>query len=92
MEIQLQTPKTILVRQPETATFSSVEIERILDDPQAKKVIVWVKGLGYPVELSDLSGDHYDNPEWTNESVVNAVKTFIEALPTAQVAASPSGE
>ena len=91
MEIQLQTPKTVLVREPESVTFSTIEIERILDDPQAKKVIVWIKGLGYPVELGDLSGDYYDNPEWTNLLVEESVKKFISALPE-NLPASAGGE
>jgi hypothetical protein len=80
MEFQLQTPKTVTIRQPETVELSSIVIERVLDDVVNKKVVVWLKDLPHPVELGDLSGDNYDNPQWTNESVTASVQAFINSL------------
>ncbi len=80
MEFQLETPKTITVRQPETVELSSVVVERVLDDVANKKVVVWLKDLPHPVELGDLSGDNYDNPQWTNESVTASVQAFVNSL------------
>lgn len=80
MQFQLETPKTVTVRQPETVELSSVEIERVLDDVVNKKVVVWLKDFPHPVELGDLSGDNYDNPQWTNESVLASVQSFISSL------------
>ena len=81
MEFQLQSPKTLTVRQPEVITLEKVVIQRVLDDPLAKKVIVWLEGVQHPVELGDLSNENYDNPQWTNETLVASVQTFVAALP-----------
>ena len=81
MQFQLQNTKHILVRQPETVTLENVTIEKILDDTVSKKVLVWLKGIPHPIELGDLSGDNYDNPQWTNESVLASVQAFVNGLP-----------
>jgi hypothetical protein len=80
MQFQLEIPKTVTVRQPETVELSSVEVERVLDDVVNKKVVVWLKDFPHPVELGDLSGDNYDNPQWTNESVLASVQSFVSLL------------
>lgn len=73
LQITLNTPKTI-VKQPEiTETISEITIDRIVDIPGNRKVIVFIKGER--IELPQLSDDNYDTPnEWTNEDVINAVK------------------
>lgn len=80
MEFQLQSKKTVVVRQAESVQLEQVVVERILDDPIAKKVLVWVKGIPHPIELGDLSNDNYDNPQWTNESVLASVQAFVDGL------------
>jgi hypothetical protein len=80
MEFQLQSPKTVTVRPAETFEFSSIQIQRILDEPTQKKIVVWVVGFQHPIELAALSGDNYDNPPWTNESVLQATVDFISNL------------
>lgn len=80
MEFQLESPKTITVRPAETLEVSSLRIERVLDDPVQKKVIVWIAGFHHPIELGALSGDNYDNPQWTNESLLQAVVDFVSSL------------
>lgn len=80
MQFQLETPKTVTVRQPEVVELSEVVIERVLDDVLNKKVIVWLKNFPHPIELGDLSGDNYDNPQWSNESVVTSVQAFLGSL------------
>jgi hypothetical protein len=80
MQFQLETPKTVTVRQPETVELSSIEVERVLDDVVNKKVVVWLKDFPHPVELGDLSGDNYDNPQWTNESVLTSIQSFVSSL------------
>jgi len=85
MEFQLQSPKTLTVRQAEVITLEKVVIQRILDDPLAKKVIVWLEGVQHPVELGNLSNENYDNPEWSNESLLASVQTFISALSDATI-------
>jgi hypothetical protein len=85
MEFQLQSPKTLTVRQPEVVTLEKVTIQRVLDDPIQKKVIVWLEGLQHPVELGDLSNENYDNPQWNNESLLASVQAFIAGLPDTTV-------
>ena len=80
MEVQLQSPKTIVLKQAETVELSSVVVERVLDDVNAKKVIVWIQGIPNPIELVELSNENYDNPQWTNESLTAAVANFINLL------------
>ena len=80
MQFQLETPKTLTIREPETLEISSVTIERVMDDIVNKKVIVWLKDFPHPVELGDLSGDNYDNPQWTNESVLASIQSFVFSL------------
>lgn len=80
MQFQLETPKTVTVRQPETVEVNEVVIERVLDDVVSKKVVVWIKDFPHPVELGDLSGDNYDNPQWTNELVVASIQNFFNSI------------
>jgi hypothetical protein len=80
MQFQLETPKTVTVRQPETVQLSEVVVERVLDEVLNKKVIVWLKNFPHPIELGDLSGDNYDNPQWTNEALVSSVQAFVASL------------
>jgi hypothetical protein len=80
MQVELQSPKTITIRPAEIVELSTVSIERVLDDPTQKKVIVWLQGFHHPVELGALSGENYDNPQWTNESLLQAVTDFVSSL------------
>lgn len=80
MEHQLQSPKTVVIQPAQTCELSSIVIERVLDEPLQKKVIVWIKNFPHPVELASLSGENYDNPQWTNETVVQAVVEFVNSL------------
>lgn len=75
MHITLTTPITI-IKQPEIAEIvSEIEIERIIDIPKQKKVIVFIGGKR--IELPSLSNDNYDNPsEWTNADIITAVKAY----------------
>lgn len=80
MEVQLETPKTLVLKQAEVVELSSIVIERVLDDVVNKKVIVWVQGIPNPVELAELSNENYDNPEWSNGSLVTAVTNLINSF------------
>ena len=79
MEIQLQQPKKIVIKpaEPEESVeLTELKVKTIIDDTQSKRVLVFVEGIRDPILLSDLSGDNYDNPEWTNESVLRALENF----------------
>lgn len=75
LEISLNAPTTIVRRPAETETVEKLIIDRIIDVPSERKVIVFV--LGERIELDSLSGDNYDTPtEWSNNDIINAVKTY----------------
>ena len=79
MEIQLQQPKKIVTKpaEPEESVeLTELKVKTIIDDTQTKRVLVFVEGIRDPILLSDLSGDNYDNPEWTNESVLRSLENF----------------
>jgi len=76
LKIELTTPIEV-IRQPEVKdTISEITIERIVDLPTEKKVVVFIRGQR--IELDALSGDNYDTPEeWSNESLIAAVKAHF---------------
>jgi hypothetical protein len=79
MEIQLQQPKKIVTKpaEPEQSIeLTQLKVKTIIDDTEGKRVLVFVEGIRDPILLNDLSGDNYDNPEWTNESVARALENF----------------
>ena len=78
MEIELKTKKTVVVSPAVTKDLEKVTIVRIVDLPVEKKVRAFVRELGRPIELSELSGENYG--EWSNEDVEKAVVSEIEKL------------
>ena len=80
MKFELEIEKQITVRPADVLFFKEVEIEKILDDVIEKKIIVWIKNMPHPIELSSLSDGFYDDPEWTNESLQLAVKNFFNSI------------
>lgn len=79
MKITLTNPK-VIIKQPEISeTITEITIDRIVDIPKEKKVVVFV--TGERIELESLSGDNYDTPsEWTNAAVLSAVKAHYGVL------------
>jgi hypothetical protein len=61
-----------------TKDLEKVTIVRIVDLPVEKKVRAFVRELGRPIELPELSGENYG--EWSNEDVEKAVASEIEKL------------
>ena len=78
MEITLKKKKTVVVSPAVTKELEKITIVRIVDLPVEKKVRAFVRELGRPIELSELSGENYG--EWTNEDVEKAVAEEIEKL------------
>ena len=78
MEIELKKKKTVVVSPAVTKDLEKVTIVRIVDLPVEKKVRAFVRELGRPVELPELSGENYG--EWSNEDVEKAVAEEIEKL------------
>jgi hypothetical protein len=78
MEIELKKKKTVVVSPAVTKDLEKVTIVRIVDLPVEKKVRAFVRELGRPIELPELSGENYG--EWSNEDVQKAVASEIEKL------------
>lgn len=76
LNINLTAPFEMVVQPEVKKTINTLSIERIIDFPSQRKVVVFVEGER--VELDALSGDSYDTPsEWTNADVVTAVKAHF---------------
>ena len=78
MKVQLDAEKTVVVAPAVTKNLNEVTIARIVDLPLEKKVRVFVRELGRPVDLPQLSGDNYG--DWSDEDVVAALKDQISSL------------
>jgi hypothetical protein len=78
MEIELSKKKTVVVSPAVTKDLEKVTIVRIVDLPVEKKVRAFVRELGRPIELPELSDENYG--EWSNEDVEKAVVSEIEKL------------
>lgn len=73
LQINLPTPLTVVKQPLIEETITEIVIDRIVDIPGDKQVVVFIKGDR--IELDQLSGDNYDNPEeWTNSDIIEAVK------------------
>ena len=76
LEIALTAPLDLVIQNEFKRTVSKIVINRIVDLPSNRLVLVWI--LGKRIELSALSGDNYDNPEeWTNSTLIEAVKSQL---------------
>ena len=78
MEIELSKKKTVVVAPAVTKDLEKITVVRIVDLPVEKKVRAFVRELGRPIELPELSGENYG--EWSNEDVEKAVASEIEKL------------
>ena len=76
LEIPLITPLDLVLAPEVKRTMSKIVINRVVDLPSSRMVIVWI--MGQRIELNALSGDNYDNPEeWTNSTLIEAVKAHF---------------
>ena len=75
LQINLPTPLTVVKQPLIEETITEIVIDRIVDIPGDKQVVVFIKGDR--IVLNGLSGDNYDNPEeWTNSDIIEAVKAL----------------
>lgn len=76
MKINFNTTKTITTRPVEIQQLSSITIERIVDDPNNKIVLVFIKELYDPITL--WCGNDYDNiGQWTDNDVINKLNSLF---------------
>ena len=78
MEIELKKKKTVVVAPAVTKDLEKVTIVRIVDLPVEKKVRAFVRELGRPIELPELSGENYG--DWNDEDIQKAVVSEVEKL------------
>lgn len=71
--VPLAQNKDLVVRPAIVKNFSEVVIEKIVDEPATKTVSVFVTEFGL-IKVDALSDANYDKPQWTNESLVQAVR------------------
>ena len=71
MEIKLKNKKTITVSPARTKEIESLTVVRIINLPVEKKVRVFIRELGQPLELPQLSGENYGT--WTDTAVESAI-------------------
>jgi len=78
MEITLANKKIITVAPARTKEVEKLTVVRIVDLPIEKKVRVFIRELGLPLDLPQLSDENYK--EWSDSDVESAVKTEVEKL------------
>ena len=78
MEVILDQKKTIVTAPAVTREIEKLTVVRIVDLPVEKKVRAFVRELGRPVELPELSGENYG--DWNDADIVDAVKSEIGKL------------
>jgi hypothetical protein len=78
MEIELKKKKAVVVAPAVTKDLEKITVVRIVDLPVEKKVRAFVRELGRPIELPELSGENYG--DWNDEDIQKAVASEIEKL------------
>lgn len=78
MEIELSKKKTVVISPAVTKDLEKITVVRIVDLPVEKKVRAFVRELGRPLDLPELSGENYG--DWSDKDVESAVKTQIGKL------------
>lgn len=72
MKIEIANPKSIVVTAEVKQTFDTLTINRMVDFPSQKKVVVFVKELSEPLVLWE--GDAYDAiGQWTDQNVSDKI-------------------
>ena len=71
MEITLKNKKTIVVSPARTKEIESLNVVRIINLPTEKKIRVFIRELGQPMDLPQLSGENYG--VWTDSAIESAI-------------------
>ena len=75
LEVDLGQDVTVVTRPVETKTVETVTVQRMVDIPAHKRVIVFTEEIG---ELVLWEGADYDAiGQWTDQDVVNRVKALL---------------
>ena len=72
MQVNFNGVKTIVTIPQQSATFSSVTVQRLIDLPTQKKVVAYLQGINEPVIL--WQGSEYDAiGQWTDSNVSDKI-------------------
>lgn len=78
MKIKLDQKKNVVIAPAVTKDIEEVTVVRIVDLPLEKKVRAFVRELGRPIDLPQLSGENYG--DWKDEDVSSALKDELAKI------------
>jgi len=77
MEISISNPKSVVIVPEQKKTVSKITVQRMVDLPAKKKVIVFTEELGQIVLWEDAAYDAIG--QWTDESVSARITELYSA-------------
>jgi hypothetical protein len=78
MKVEITNPKTIVVTEQQTKTYSELTIKRLVDFPEKKRVVAFIKEVNKPVVLWE--GTSYDViGDWTSANVSERLTELYSA-------------
>ena len=78
MKIEITNPKSIVVTEQQTKSYGSLTVKRLVDFPEKKKVVAFIKEVNGPVVLWE--GPQYDTiGDWTNDNVSERLTELYSA-------------
>lgn len=78
MKIKLDQKKNVVIAPAVTKEIEEVTVVRIVDLPLEKKVRAFVRELGRPIDLPQLSGENYG--DWKDKDVSSALKDELAKI------------
>jgi hypothetical protein len=78
MKVEITNPKTIVVTEQQTKTYNELTVKRLVDFPEKKKVVAFIKEVNNPVVLWE--GVAYDTiGDWTSANVSERLTELYSA-------------
>jgi len=78
MKVEITNPKTIVVTEQQTKTYNELTVKKLVDFPEKKKVVAFIKEVKNPVVLWE--GVAYDTiGEWTSANVSERLSELYSA-------------
>lgn len=82
MEVKLDNPKTIIVKEEETITSDTITINEVTDNGTSVIALIIFKGKDPILKTKSIilwDGDDYDAiGQWTDDDVQNRIKEIIQ--------------
>jgi len=78
MKVEITNPKTIVVTEQQTKTYNELTVKRLVDFPEKKRVVAFIKEVNKPVVLWE--GTSYDViGDWTSANVSERLMELYSA-------------